>query len=110
MKTPSAILTGLFCAAAVNVSVAADAPAPAPGARTGAEGDDKASKPCRHCGVIEAILPQIVSSGPNGFYSYVLVIRMDETGLRRNIGVNTVGPMNVGDRVNVMGGTVQPLM
>lgn len=112
MKTRTLIFVGLLCAAVAGGTSAADnpVPEPEPGTTVKPADGEKTNKPCKQCGVIEAVVPRVVSSGPNGFFTYALVIRMDQTGLRRNITVSTVGPMNVGDRVRVMGGTVQPLM
>jgi hypothetical protein len=74
------------------------------------EAKEKRERPCYQCGTIEAVMPRIQSFGFNGFYTYDLLIKMDKTGLTRRVPVATVGAMDVGDRVQVMGGTVTPVL
>lgn len=80
------------------------------GMLTSPEAKEKQARACYQCGTIEAVLPRITAIGPNGFYTYDLLIKMEETGLTRRIPVATVGAMDVGDRVSVMGGTVVPVL
>lgn len=77
---------------------------------TSPEAKEKQDHPCHQCGTIEAVMPSIASVGHNGFYTYDLIIKMDETGLKRRVRVGTMGAMDVGDRVQVMGGTVTPVL
>jgi hypothetical protein len=66
-------------------------------------------EPCDKCGTIEAVIPRIVTIGGGGFYVYDVVVKMDKTGLRKRIPLNTMGAMDKGDRVRVWGGSVDPL-
>jgi hypothetical protein len=75
-----------------------------------AEAKEKRERSCYQCGTIEAVIPRIVPVGHNGFFAYDLIIKMDETGLTRRVPVGTVGAMDVGDRVSLMGGTVTPVL
>lgn len=80
------------------------------GVASSVEAKEKAERRCYQCGTIEAVMPRIQSFGINGFYTYDLIVKMDETGLRRRVPVATMGAMDVGDRVSLMGGTVVPVL
>lgn len=68
------------------------------------------TRACSQCGIIEAISPRLISAGANGYYTYDLFVRMEKTGLLRIVPSPTVGPMEIGDRVQVMGGVAQPFL
>jgi hypothetical protein len=70
---------------------------------------DEAERSCYRCGTIEAIMQRIVPAGINGYYVYDIHVRMDKTGLLRVVPAPQRGTLDVGDRVSIMGGVVQPI-
>lgn len=66
-------------------------------------------KSCYRCGTIEAITQRILPAGINGYYVYDIHVRMEKTGLLKVVPVPMRGSLDVGDRVSIMGGVVQPV-
>lgn len=68
--------------------------APAWAAATG-----QPEKKCQQCGVVQGVIP---TGG-----AHQLLIKMDDTGLTRTIAVAGDTTLDVGDRVQVLGGTAR---
>jgi hypothetical protein len=71
--------------------------------------EQQGKRTCYRCGTIEAITPRLVPAGINAYYVYDIHVRMEKTGLLHVVPVPMRGAMDVGDRVSVMGGVVQPV-
>lgn len=64
---------------------------------------------CARCGTIEAISQRILPAGINGYFTYDIHVRMDQTNLLRVVPAATRGSLDVGDRVQLLGGVIRPL-
>jgi hypothetical protein len=50
-----------------------------------------------------------VPAGVNGYYTYNVHVRMDDTKLLRVVPSALRGTLDVGDRVQIVGGVIQPV-
>lgn len=104
-----AMFAGLLLMAAPCMATAATPAGQDPSMPDKAAGpaqEDKHS--CHQCGTIEAITQRILPAGINGYYTYNVHVRMDKTQLLRVVPATMRGTLDVGDRVQVMGGVIQP--
>jgi len=69
--------------------------------------EDSTTRACAQCDTIQAIVPRPIDVSGNGYFVYELFVNMDKTGVTH---VVTVGTMQTGDRVKIIGGTVEPLV
>jgi hypothetical protein len=88
------------------LSLAALCAAPLAGYAADKQRDERG---CYRCGTIEAITQRIVPAGVNGYFVYDIHVRMEKTGLLHVVPAPQRGTLDVGDRVSVMGGVVQPV-